>query len=169
MFRGRISAEEWGRQAPSDRCDIDDAALGTGASFIHAEQGQEGLRCPHQAKHIDVEMLFELIHGLQRERAHIGDAGIVDEAAQRHAVQSVGHGLDRRFDLVRFGNVEDKRDDVAVCLLERLTIGMLAHARKDLPALAGQIFSGGPPDAGGCACNDDSFHGVLASPEGLFE
>ena len=63
----------------------------------------------------------------------------------------------------------DKRDDVAVCLLERLTIGMLAHARKDLPALAGQIFSGGPPDAGGCACNDDSFHGVLASPEGLFE
>ena len=93
-------------------------------------------------------MLLDLVEWLERERAHIGDAGIVDEAVERPALQRLGDSGHCGLDLVGLCDIEDQRGDIPARLLQGLAIGMLAHAREDFPAIGGEVFGSGPANAG---------------------
>ena len=122
------------------------------------------MRGAQQAKDVDVEVGLELIQWLDRQRTHIRDAGIVDEAGQRLALQRRGHFPHGGVHLILLGHVQDQRTDIAFRTgTERVGIRLLAHARIDAPAMLGEVERCRFANTSRCACDHNRLHASCPS------
>jgi hypothetical protein len=94
-------------------------------------------------------MRFEILEGLQAQRAHLGNTGIVDEAGQAALAECRAYRCDGCINLVLPGDVEDQGTKVSRCAFGQggsVLVG--AHTGKHRPAFRGEMMGSGASDTG---------------------
>ena len=152
MLGGGVGAEERRGDPPADRGDRDDPARRAFAGGVGAEQREHGLCDAQHAEHVDREVGFKILQRLDAERAHPGDAGIVDEAGQAPLAQSGGDDRDGGLDLLRLRHVQLDRPQITRrALFQAHAVRIGADTGEHGPALCAQVAGGGIADPGGGA------------------
>ena len=108
---------------------------------------------------VDLHLAAEFVGGEFEHRTRDRNAGIVDEAGERFAVEGGA-------DLARggqhgglIGDVEDQRREIRPELaLEAVGVGLLADAAEYAKAAVEQHLGAGPADAGGRPGDDNRSH-----------
>src|SRR5207245_2272357 len=119
----------------------------------------ESLGRNNRSDEVDVHLAAEFVGGQFEYRARDRNAGIVDQAGERFAVESAADlargGQHRRL----VGDIEDQRREVrAELALKAVGVGLLAHAAEHAEAAIKQQFGTGPADAGRRAGDDNRSH-----------
>ena len=160
VLRGRIGRRQRIAVLPRDRRDHHDPPPRPLQGRIRPEQRAKGLRRDDRTDDIDLHLATEFVGGKPQHRPRDRNAGIVDEARKRLAVE-------RSADLARgrqhrglVGDVEHQRGEIGAELaFQPLRIGLFAHAAEHAKSAIEQEFCRGPADAGRCAGDDDGLHG----------
>ncbi len=160
VLRRRVGRRQRIAGFPGDRGDHHDPPLRPLQRRVGAEQRAERLGRDDRTDDVDVHLAAEVVGGNFEHRAANADTGIVDEARQRLAAQSVAHLARRRQHRRLVGDVEQQRREIGAELsLEAVGVGLIADAAEDTKTAIEQQLCGSPADAGRRAGDDDRFHG----------
>ena len=139
------------RQDPGNGPDGHDPAL------LRKDEGQEGLCHPVGAGDVHRHHQVKLLQLGVCQRAHCGDAGVVDQPVQSPA--PLGDGRDRRLDVLRLGHIQPYGLYI-LDLAQRLEIGILARPGVHEVTVGGEPLGDLATDTGARAGHEDSFLGL---------
>ena len=133
--------------------------LGPFSAGSEPSSGTEGLRGDDGADHVDIHLAAEFIHRQLEHGPCDRNAGIVDEAGQRLAIEGLAHVSRGGEHRGLIGDVEQEWGEVSAELgFEPVRIGLFADAAEHAEAATDQDFCRGPANAGGRAGYDDRPH-----------